>query len=423
MKAYVVGGAVRDALLGLPGHDRDWVVVGETADTMVAAGFRPVGRDFPVFLHPQTGEEYALARTERKNGRGYRGFQVYASPDVTLEEDLERRDLTINAMAQAPGGELVDPWGGARDLQAKVLRHVGAHFVEDPVRILRLARFAARFPDFTVAPETARLMAVMVDQGEVDTLVPERVWQELSRGLMAARPSRMIEVLHDCGALDHLLPGRKGALATLGRVSDAAAIHGEVLAVRWAVFMAALVCGRPEAADTVARLCARLRTPADSRDLAILTARECPGLDPDASLDTRDAGDIVTLFDRCDAWRKPERFDALLRACALLCDSAREAGTGAVAPNRSPGHAQLRQALSAARALDAGAIAAQVSAATAQAAETSSTCPGGSGPAGRIRQALEFARRKAVAQSLSQVGAGADLQADAQTKNGQDPAY
>ena len=206
MNTYLVGGAVRDALLGHPGADRDWVVVGSTPEALVAQGFVPVGRDFPVFLHPDTREEYALARTERKTARGYHGFAVHASPDVTLEEDLARRDLTINAIAQDEHGQRTDPYGGERDIAAKVLRHVTEAFREDPVRILRLARFAARFPDFTVAPETIALMREMVAEGEVDALVSERVWQELSRGLMGAKPSRMLQVLRECGALQRDSP-------------------------------------------------------------------------------------------------------------------------------------------------------------------------------------------------------------------------
>ena len=206
MKLYVVGGAVRDGLLGLPPSDRDWVAVGGTPEQLLAAGYRPVGRDFPVFLHPQTGEEVALARTERKSGRGYHGFQFHAAPDVTLEQDLARRDLTINAMARDEDGRLVDPYGGERDLRARVLRHVSDAFVEDPVRLLRVARFAARWPDFSIAPETMALMRRMVSDGEVDALVPERVWQELSRGLMEAHPARLFEVLRETGALQRLLP-------------------------------------------------------------------------------------------------------------------------------------------------------------------------------------------------------------------------
>ncbi|NUN62652.1 MAG: multifunctional CCA tRNA nucleotidyl transferase/2'3'-cyclic phosphodiesterase/2'nucleotidase/phosphatase, partial [Burkholderiaceae bacterium] len=210
MQIYMVGGAVRDRLLGRPVNDHDWVVVGATPEQMVAQGYLPVGRDFPVFLHPQTREEYALARTERKSGRGYRGFVVQTSPDVTLEEDLSRRDLTINAIASCADGvgaeAIFDPYFGARDLQDKVLRHVTDAFHEDPVRILRVARFAARFTDFSVAPETMDLMRSMVAHGEADHLVAERVWQELARGLMEEQPSRMFEVLRQCGALKVVLP-------------------------------------------------------------------------------------------------------------------------------------------------------------------------------------------------------------------------
>ena len=206
MKLYVVGGAVRDALLGLPAADRDWVAVGSTPEAMVAAGYRPVGRDFPVFIDPKTGEEIALARTERKTAPGYHGFAFHAEPTVSLEEDLSRRDLTINAIAQAEDGTLIDPFGGQRDLKAKVFRHVSPAFVEDPVRVLRLARLAARFTDFSVAPETQAMLLQIAASGELDALVSERVWQELSRGLMAAKPSRMFEVLRGCGALARLLP-------------------------------------------------------------------------------------------------------------------------------------------------------------------------------------------------------------------------
>ncbi|MGC9185765.1 MAG: multifunctional CCA addition/repair protein, partial [Thiomonas sp.] len=223
-RAYIVGGAVRDALLGRLAGDRDWVVVGATPQDMVDAGFIPVGRDFPVFLHPQTHEEYALARTERKTAPGYHGFAVHAAPDVTLEDDLLRRDLTINAMAQAEDGTLIDPYGGQRDLQARVLRHVSPAFAEDPVRILRLARFAARFADFSVAAETLELMRRMVQAGEVDALVPERVWQELARGLMEDHPQRMFAVLRDCGALARLLP----ELDRLWGVPQRADYHPEV---------------------------------------------------------------------------------------------------------------------------------------------------------------------------------------------------
>jgi tRNA nucleotidyltransferase (CCA-adding enzyme) len=195
MQIFTVGGAVRDELLGLPVQDRDYVVVGGSPEKMLARGFRPVGKDFPVFLHPKTHEEYALARTERKAGHGYTGFSFHAAPDVRLEDDLARRDLTINAIARADDGTLTDPFGGVADLEARVLRHVGPAFIEDPVRILRVARFAARFTGFTVAPETLDLMRQMVTSGEVDHLVAERVWQEFAKGLMEAKPSRMIHVL------------------------------------------------------------------------------------------------------------------------------------------------------------------------------------------------------------------------------------
>ena len=223
VRIYRVGGSVRDELLGRPNADRDFVVVGATPETMLASGFRPVGRDFPVFLHPETHEEYALARTERKHGRGYRGFEFFASPDVTLEEDLLRRDLTINAMARGEDGALIDPRGGAADLAAGVLRHVSPAFAEDPLRVLRVARFAARF-DFTVAPETEALMRAIVASGELATLAPERVWQELARGLMEPRPSRMLAVLRECGALPALLP----EVAALYGVPQPPAHHPEI---------------------------------------------------------------------------------------------------------------------------------------------------------------------------------------------------
>ena len=308
MKTYVVGGAVRDGLLGLPVQDRDHVVVGASPDAMLAAGFLPVGRDFPVFLHPHTREEYALARTERKSGRGYQGFTFYAAPDVSLEADLARRDLTINAMAlDEASGELVDPYGGRRDLEARVLRHVSAAFTEDPVRILRVARFAARFAEFTVAPETFDLLCHMVANGEVDHLVPERVWQELARGLMEAHPARMLELLHACGALARIAPGLErywqggvaGAVAgAVLAVLERAAAEGLDLASRFALLTwrfgagdagaagAPAVTGPAEAAGAtgaaaadhgpvaLASLCERLRVPNDCRDLALMLARE-----------------------------------------------------------------------------------------------------------------------------------------------------
>src|SRR5450830_618178 len=273
MKIYVVGGAVRDELLGLPVQDHDYVVVGATPADMLARGFRPVGKDFPVFLHPETQEEYALARTERKTAPGYKGFVFHTDSAVTLEQDLARRDLTINAIAKGEDGVLVDPYHGQEDIRRRVFRHVSDAFVEDPVRILRMARFAARFPDFTVAPETNALMQKMVQAGEVDALVPERVWQELARGLMENTPSRMLAVLRDCGALAHLLP-ELPALDTppgeqLLQAIDRATTLDHPLEVRFAVLMRFL-----DGVDAIQAVCKRLKVPNECRDLAVMTARE-----------------------------------------------------------------------------------------------------------------------------------------------------
>jgi len=340
MRVYVVGGAVRDELLGLPVQDRDHVVVGGTPDEMVKLGYQPVGKDFPVFLHPVTHEEYALARTERKSGHGYKGFRVFASPEVTLEEDLLRRDLTINAMARDEQGNLIDPYSGQADLNEKLLRHVSPAFAEDPVRILRVARFAARFPDFHVAPETLELMRLMVEDGEVDHLVPERVWQELSRGLMSSQPSRMFSVLRECGALARLLP----EIDRLFGVPQPPAHHPEIdtgihvmLVVDWAsrqayslpVRFAALThdLGKgltPESlwpkhhgheAKSVAlvkEISERLRVPADCRDLALLVARYHG--DIHRALELRPET-ILKILESTDAFRRPERFVEILQAC------------------------------------------------------------------------------------------------------------
>jgi tRNA nucleotidyltransferase (CCA-adding enzyme) len=378
MKTYVVGGAVRDRLLGLPVQDRDHVVVGATPEQMLARGFKPVGRDFPVFLHPVTGEEYALARTERKTAPGYKGFVFHAAPEVTLEEDLARRDLTINAIAEAEDGTLVDPFGGQADLAARVLRHVGAAFSEDPVRVLRVARFAARFADFRVADETLTLMRRMADNGEVDHLVPERVWQELARGLMEARPSRMIEVLHACGALARILPELDRLFgvpqpaehhpevdtgAHVLRVVDQAAARRFSLPVRWAALLHDLGKGATppaawphhlghEAAGAVLAetVSVRLRAPAECRDLAVLAARE-HGLIHDAAA-LRPAT-IVKLLERADALRRPQRFGMLLEVCE--CDFRGRPGWE---DRPWPAGDILRRALAAVLAVDAGAIAA-----------------------------------------------------------------
>ena len=345
MKTYIVGGAVRDELLGLPVVDRDWVVVGATPDELVALGFRPVGRDFPVFLHPQTHEEYALARTERKSGRGYRGFTVYSAPDVTLEEDLARRDLTINAMAKDEAGVLVDPFGGARDLKDRVLRHVSDVFAEDPVRILRVARFAARLR-FPIAEETLALMRRMVDAGEVDHLVAERVWQEFARGLEEAHPDEMLLALERCGALAKLLPELVPALEGEARpkVLDAlerAAQSGATLTVRFALLVWPLGADGVEKIDA---LCVRLRAPTRVRDLALLALRLQAQLRSAVSA-LPEA--LLALLKRADALRRRERFAELLAAMQLAEPGTASAG---VAP-------RLKRALEAATSIEAGAIA------------------------------------------------------------------
>ena len=338
MQRYIVGGAVRDELLGLPVTDRDWVVVGATPADLLAQGFEPVGKDFPVFLHPRTHEEYALARTERKSGHGYAGFTCHAAPDVTLEEDLARRDLTINAMARSEGGTLIDPYGGQRDLAARVFRHVSMAFAEDPVRILRLARFSARFKDFSIAPETAALMQTMVSVGEVDHLVAERVWQEMARGLMEATPSRLLTTLHACGALARVAPplalllDSPAAAATLARL-DLAAQQSLPLSVRWATLL--------RDGDQAHALSQALRTPVECRDLAVLAQTTHGAL---VAADAAAAAQVDVLT-QSDAFRRPERFDLLLDACLL----------------DRPDVDQLRErwhhALTAARAVDAGAVA------------------------------------------------------------------
>ncbi|MCF8161279.1 MAG: multifunctional CCA addition/repair protein [Polaromonas sp.] len=387
MQIYMVGGAVRDALLGLPVQDRDWVVVGGTPEHMVAQGFLPVGKDFPVFLHPRTHEEYALARTERKTAPGYHGFSIHAAPDVTLEQDLARRDLTINAMAVAaarlgPGGvfdsqDLVDPYGGARDLASKVFRHVGPAFREDPVRLLRLARLAARFSDFTLAPGTLALMREMVASGEVDHLVPERVWQELAKGLMEAVPSRMFEVLRDCGALARLLP----EVDRLWGVAQRADYHPEVdtgvhvmmvmdmcarlqtpLPVRLACLCHDLGKGNTpidilprhlgheqRSVGLLQSLCLRLRVPTDCRELAEVVAREHSNIHRATGLD---AAALVRLLERCDALRKPGRFAQILLACE--CDARGRLGySDAAYPQRT----RLQAVLEAAQGIDTREIA------------------------------------------------------------------
>jgi len=339
MKIYCVGGAVRDELLGLPVKDRDYVVVGATPEEMVRQGFKPVGKDFPVFLHPATHEEYALARTERKTARGYHGFEFRAAPDVTLEQDLARRDLTINAIARDADGSIIDPFNGAADLKAGVLRHVSPAFAEDPVRILRVARFAARF-GFRIAPETMKLMREMARNGEADALVAERVWQEVARGLMESKPSRMFEVLRECGALARVMPEVDALWDDAGReamrVVDAAAAAGARLPARFAALARALV---PLAVESLA---GRLKAPADCRELALLAARHGNTV---LDADELDAQSVLDLFNTVDAWRRPDRF-AELTTAALAGE-----------PDAGAAQARLERARAAAAAVNAGEIA------------------------------------------------------------------
>ena len=383
MQIYMVGGAVRDKLLGRPVNDRDWVVVGATPEQMLELGYLPVGRDFPVFLHPETREEYALARTERKSGRGYRGFVVKSSPNVTLEEDLSRRDLTINAIATnaygTSAGGIFDPYSGARDIEARVLRHVTDAFREDPVRILRVARFAARFTDFTVAPETMQLMREMVAHGEADHLVAERVWQELARGLMEERPSRMFDVLRECGALKVVLPEVDRLWGVPQRpeyhpevdtgvhlmmVLDMAARLATTLTVRFACLVHDLGKGTTPAdmlprhigheqrsAKLLKGLCERLRVPTECRETADVVAREHGNIHRSGELG---AAALVRLIERCDGIRKPARFDEILLACE--CDARGRLGFDeAPYPQRQ----RLSEALAAVQSVATSVIAAR----------------------------------------------------------------
>lgn len=377
MKIYEVGGAVRDTLLGLPVRDRDWVVVGATPEAMIAQGYQPVGRDFPVFLHPNTHEEYALARTERKSAPGYRGFAVHADPGVTLEEDLLRRDLTINAIARAADGQRIDPYGGQRDLAAKVLRHVSPAFAEDPVRILRVARFAARFSDFSVAPETLALMQAMVKSGEVDALVPERVWQELARGLMEAAPQRMIAVLRECGALQKLLPEVDALFGVPQRPEyhpeidtgahlllclEQAAARQLSLPARFAVLCHDLGKATTPAdilprhhgheqrsAELVGPLCQRLRVPNDCRDMALAVARHHGNAGRAAELRPET---LLALFHDIGALRDAQHLKNFLDAC-----EADYCGRLGYENREWQMRAYLEAQFAAVQAVDAGAIA------------------------------------------------------------------
>ena len=430
MKTFLVGGALRDRLLGRPVSDRDWLVVGAAPEQMAALGYMPVGRDFPVFLHPESREEYALARTERKSAPGYRGFTVHASPEVTLEQDLARRDLTINAIAlpsELAGtgtfpldvSTLVDPFDGQRDLHDKVLRHVTDAFREDPVRILRLARFAARFDDFSVAPDTMALMREMVDAGEVDALVPERVWQELARGLMETKPSRMFTVLRECGALARVLP----EVDALWGVPQTAVHHPEIdtgvhlmmvldmsaqlnatLPVRFACLTHDLgkattrieelprhIGHEQRSARLLQKLCDRWRVPMELRELADVVAREHGNIHRSADLG---AAALVRLLERCDAFRKPQRFDQVLLACE--CDARGRLG---FEDRPYPQRDRLNGVLAAAQS-----VATQAIAERAQAS-------GATGP--KIGEAIQRARIAAVAAvaaagSICEIGTLAD---------------
>ncbi|MBU0589159.1 MAG: multifunctional CCA addition/repair protein [Gammaproteobacteria bacterium] len=416
MQIYMVGGAVRDALLGLPVQDRDWVVVGATPEALTALGYIPVGRDFPVFLHPQTKEEYALARTERKTARGYRGFAIHAAPDVTLEQDLARRDLTINSIAvradsvRADGSfdtqNLSDPYNGLHDVRDKVFRHVTLAFREDPVRILRVARLSARFTDFTIAPETLALMQDMVHDGEADHLVAERVWQELSRGLMEQQPSRLFDVLRACGALARLLP----EVERLWGVPQRAEYHPEIdtgvhlmmvmdmcarlqapLPVRFAclchdlgkgttpVDMLPRHIGHEErSARLLKGICERLRVPVECREMADVVAREHGNIHRSAEFG---AAALVRLLERCDAFRKPQRLDDILLACE--CDARGRLGLDdAPYPQRT----RLQQVFQAAQSVVTETVATQAMAA------------GISGK--QIGELIHKARIEAVAQAL-----------------------
>ena len=377
MQAYIVGGAVRDELLGFALKDKDYVVVGSTPEAMLAAGFRPVGKDFPVFLHPETHDEYALARTERKTAKGYKGFAIHASPEVTLEQDLARRDLTINAIAKSDDGQLIDPFNGLADIQSRTLRHVSDAFTEDPVRILRVARFSARLADFSVAPETLTLMRQMVDAGEVDALVAERVWQELAKGLMEAKPSRMFEVLRACGALQKILP----ELDKLWGVPQPEQPHPEVdtgvhvmmvidyaarqnfsLPIRFSALMHDLGKGatpsellpkhighEQRSVGLLKDICKRLRVPNDCKELGVMVAKFHGKLHQ--SLQMR-PGTLLEFLIELDAIRQPDRFKDFLKAC-----EADSRGRTGFADCATPAADLMLKVLDAASSVDAGAVA------------------------------------------------------------------
>jgi tRNA nucleotidyltransferase (CCA-adding enzyme) len=308
MQLYLVGGAVRDKLLGYPHSEQDWVVVGSTPEVMLAAGFKPVGKDFPVFLHPQTNEEYALARTERKSGKGYHGFVCYSSPDVTLEQDLARRDLTINAIAEDESGKVIDPYGGRDDLTQRLLRHVSPAFSEDPLRILRVARFAARYHHlgFRIATETMALMTAMVTEGEANHLVAERVWKETQRALTEPNPEVFFVTLKQCGALAVLFPALQDAQLGFDNLTRCAPRNNDPL-IRFSVLCAHL------SASAVAELCEQIKAPNEYRELAVLSAQQLSAI-----ADIATAQQIFSILEAADALRRPERFVQLLTVYAQL---------------------------------------------------------------------------------------------------------
>jgi len=315
MKIYLVGGAIRDQLLGLPVKERDWVIVGATPRELTKLGFRQVGKEFPVFLHPETNEEYALARMERKTGPGYKGFAFDASPSVTLEEDLQRRDLTINAMAEMTDGVLIDPYQGKKDLQQRWLRHVSPAFAEDPVRILRVARFAARYANlgFRVAPETNALMRAMTTAGEVNALVAERVWKELERALAEKNPEEFFHVLAECDALPILFPH-----LTMDNLGIMALPHAVTLSSDPAIRFAVVFHAQPEAKATISQLCDRYRAPVQFRELALLTALQHR---PALEYKSLTVEGLLKLFINTDAFRREERFQKFLTACQAIAQT------------------------------------------------------------------------------------------------------
>ena len=371
MNIYAVGGAIRDAVMGIPVNDIDYVVVGSSAEEMIALGYQPVGKDFPVFLHPQTHAEYALARTERKTGLGYKGFHFYADPSVTLEQDLQRRDLTINAMAQrvddtgARVGPIIDPYGGQNDIEAKVFRHVSAAFAEDPLRLLRIARFAARFPTFTIAPETHEALRAIVQSGELSALSLERVWQELDRGMRSADPLRMLQVLLETGAAEQFLPQQLIAVCKNPQLKKQLASDLDLLSLNKVADVdsvcAVLLADLSE--NAIRQWSEKTRMPHGTRDFAELFSalKKC------VTQQAYSAGDILAWFNRADAWRKPERAEKLIALANILGFHVKE----------------INSALAAALAIDSQAVIQCLSAAEQQQGE-------------RIRSAIDAARLQAV---------------------------